>query len=146
MIGFSVLFGKLCTTQPSIYVLGMLTMMLAMTFFISLQIITMVDRDAVVDVTLMGLSVFSVISMWYFDVVVQRSILSNMIPSRMQGVTEAVRSGFSRVGMICGTLITPLCLPFVSELCLAVLAILFSMILIYATRIKQLWNPMIQEF
>lgn len=141
MVTLSAISSKVCTTQSSIYILGMWSLSFGMLFFLCLQILGNVTKSTKVNVILMVIFISSTVFMWFFEVVVQRNILANLIPSKLQGVTEALRNCSARVGMILGSLITPLCVHMLEPLAMGILLVLFTIIVVYSIRIKYLWNP-----
>lgn len=137
-VAVNAILGVLCTTFTSMYVFGMFSLVLGMLFMLCLQIIVGFSLDTPIGIILMVIYLFCAIFMWCFELIVQRSLLGNMVPSETQGAAEAVRNAFSSAGMILGSLITPLCVHVVPPIALTIMCVLFVLLVVYCFRRRHL--------
>ena len=78
---------------------------------------------------------------WCFDGVLIRVLLANLVPSKIQSFTEALRSGVCRLAMVAGSLTVGVILPWLQWWSVGIILIHVFIIIAYIRRGTHFKNP-----
>ena len=136
----STVLGKICTTNISLYITGLISIFSMIISFDLLPIIIVLDRNNIRDAVLMLGFILGCACMWFIECIALRAMLGKMLPPNIQSFAQALRYGIGRACMMSASLVTPLLMQNLISFSFILIALAFVLLCLFLLRGKSLIN------
>ena len=135
-----ILLSKFCVSQKSVYITCIFCVLCQIIVFGLFIAMKQLDRNFTRDVVLMILFLLAFRFVWFLDEVILRNMISRMVPSDLQCLTESLRNGMSRISSILAAITAPLILTYLHWWSTGMICLIMVLLFVFLWRKSTLIN------